>query len=192
MMMMKDERTNWNRRYSQGSHASLEPDPLLVSGYEEFIQPLFPQAGRTLDVAGGVGRHAIWLAERNWQVDLLDISEVGMQKARENSGPLAERISFTVRDLKEFKAGAEKYDLVLVFFYLQRELFPELLKSLREGGLLIYKTYTHLQAKFGGGPSHPMHLLEESELLRAFSGLHVLYYRETVQDRGVAELIARK
>ena len=44
--------------------------------------------------------------------------------------------------------------------------------------------------KFACGPSHPMHLLEENELLHAFSGLTVLHYHETLRDRGAAELIA--
>ena len=60
---MDSERDKWNRRYREGSHGSHEPDPLLLHAYENFIEPLFPEAGRALDVAGGVGRHAIWMAE---------------------------------------------------------------------------------------------------------------------------------
>ena len=37
-----------------------------------------------------------------------------------------------------------------------------------------------------------MHLLEPNELLKVFSSLHVLFYRETVANKGIAELIARK
>lgn len=188
---MKDDRIHWDRRYHEGSHHSLEPDPFLVNAYAEFIEPLFPKPGKALDFAGGVGRHAVWLAERGWQVNLLDISEVGVDKAKKNAGALARKIKFEVRDLQQFEA-AESYGLVLVFFYLQREMFSELIKSLNPGGLLIYKTYTQLQKTFGGGPSHPMHLLKPNELLRAFQGIEVLYYHETVAQRGVAELIGRK
>ena len=42
------------------------------------------------------------------------------------------------------------------------------------------------------GPTHPMHLLEPNELLKAFGSLQVLFYRETVAVKGVAELIVRK
>jgi hypothetical protein len=58
--------------------------------------------------------------------------------------------------------------------------------------LLVFKTYTREQLKLGGGPSHPMHLLEPNELLRAFGDMRVLHYRETVKDKAVAELVARK
>ena len=66
------------------------------------------------------------------------------------------------------------------------------LAALKPGGNLIYKTYTTEQKNFAGGPSHPMFLLEPNELLHAFSSLRVLHYHETVQGKGVAELVARK
>jgi tellurite methyltransferase len=190
-MGRQDDRARWDQRYREGSHASLEPDPFLVEAASEFIEPLFPHAGTALDIAGGVGRHAIWLAERGWQVTILDFSEAALAQARANAAHHRDQIEFQPMDLTRFEASST-YDLVLAFFYLQREIFPALLASLRPGGLLVYKTYTRLQAKFGGGPTHPMYLLEENELLGAFPGLSVLYYRETVRHRGVAELIGRK
>jgi tellurite methyltransferase len=190
-MRRQDDRTRWDQRYREGSHGSLEPDPFLVQAGSEFIEPLFPHAGTALDIAGGAGRHAIWLAERGWQVTILDFSEVALAKARANAANVGDKIKFQLTDLTTFKASST-YDLVLAFFYLQREIFPALLGALRPGGLLVYKTYTRLQPKFGGGPTHPMYLLKENELLGAFPGLTVLYYQETVRDRGVAELIGRK
>jgi SAM-dependent methyltransferase len=190
-MGRQDDRARWDQRYREGSHASLEPDPFLVEAASEFIEPLFPHAGTALDIAGGVGRHAIWLAERGWQVTILDFSEAALAQARANAAKHRDQIEFRPTDLTTFEASST-YDLVLAFFYLEREIFPALLASLRPGGLLVYKTYTRLQPKFGGGPTHPMYLLEENELLRAFPGLSVLYYQETVRDRGVAELIGRK
>ena len=189
---MENERESWNRRYREGSHGSLEPDPFLLLAYENYVQPLFSRPGTALDVAGGLGRHAIWLARRNWRVTLIDVSEVGLAKAQENAGRVADQIEFVRADMKEFNAGRRRYDLVLVFFYLERKIFPELVKALRPGGLLIYKTYTREQRKFKSGPSHPFHLLKENELLKAFSRLRVLYYSETIRDRGVAEFVGEK
>jgi tellurite methyltransferase len=190
-MTVDNERESWNRRYREGSHGSMEPDPFLVQAYEDYIQPLFPRSGRALDVAGGVGRHAIWLARRGWRVTLSDISEVGLSQARENAGDLADQIEFIQGDMKKFRAARSRFDLVLVFFYLERSVFPHLVKALRPGGLLLYKTYTLEQRKFKGGPSHPLHLLKINELLNAFDKLRVLQYRETIRERGVAELVAQ-
>jgi len=43
------------------------PDP-FCSAYDEFLSGNPP--GNALNVAGGVGRHAIWLAQRSWRVKL--------------------------------------------------------------------------------------------------------------------------
>jgi len=169
------------------------PDPLLVSAFDEFLARQAP--GLALDVAGGVGRHAIWLAQRGWRVRLMDISEIGVKLARENSERAGTAGSITpeIRDLNVTQdLGREQYDLVIVFFFLQRELFPSLAAAIRPGGFLIYKTYTSEQKNFAGGPTHPMFFLQPNELLHAFSSMHVLHYHETVQQKGVAELVARK
>jgi SAM-dependent methyltransferase len=188
---MPNERTSWNRKYREGSHSSLQPDAFLPYAYEHFIEPAFPGPGAALDLAGGIGRHAVWLAHQGWQVTLVDISEVAIAKAQENAGTDRNRITFKCADAAQFKAGRSKYNVVLVFFYLERKIFPELIKVLRPGGMLIYKTYTELQPRFGKGPTHPMHLLKQNEL-RAFSRLNVLHYQETIRDRGIAQLVARK
>ena len=62
----------------------------------------------------------------------------------------------------------------------------------KSGGLLIFKTYTREQLRLGGGPTHPVHLLESNELLRAFASLRILHYHESIKDKAVAELVARK
>ena len=191
--MATDEKSSWNKKYSEGSHSSLEPDPFMVSAYDEFLSGSAP--GLALDVAGGVGRHSIWLAQRGWRIKLLDISDVGIKQAEANakSTGTAASISLEVRDLHVMQdLGREQYDLVVVFFFLQRDLFPAVAAALKPGGLLIYKTYTAEQKNFAGGPSHPMFLLESNELLHAFSSMRVLHYHETIQGKGVAELVARK
>src|SRR6478672_933785 len=123
--MELDEKASWNKKYSEGSHTSLDPDPFLVTAYDEFLFGTSP--GLALDIAGGVGRHSIWLAQRGWRLKLLDISEVGIQQAEENAKRTgtAASISTQISDLNTMQdLGRERYDLVVIFFFLQRELFP--------------------------------------------------------------------
>lgn len=186
------ERDKWNQRYVQGTHGTLPPDSLLIQTFDRYIEPLFPNAGRALDIAGGTGRHAIFLAAKGWQVTLTDIAEEGIANARKNAGKLASRIEFRVEDLTQFDGSSASYDLILVFFFLRREMFGDLVKALKPGGLLIYKGYTHGQAKFGGGPTNPDYLFAENELLHAFAQLQVLHYAELIRDCGLAEFVGRK
>lgn len=189
---MEDERAAWNRRYQQGSHAKREPDPFLLAAYDEFIAPEFPNGGRALDIAGGLGRNAFWLAERGWQVTLVDISEVGIAQAQAEAIRRKVRMEFVVADLQHYRPERHRYHLVVVFFYLERRLFPALQAALRPGGILVYRTYTELAHKLGRGPGHPMYFLKTNELLHAFPNLQVVHYRESIRERGIAELVARK
>jgi SAM-dependent methyltransferase len=186
------EREKWNQRYAEGTHGTLPVDSLLTHAFERYVEPLFPNAGRALDIAGGTGRHAIYLADKGWRVRLTDIAEAGLVNARKNAGSLASRIEFRVEDLTRFEGGGESYDVILVFFFLRREMFGELVKALNPGGLLIFKGYTRGQAKFGGGPTNPEYLFEENELLDSFRELRVLHYAELIRDCGMAEFVGRK
>jgi tellurite methyltransferase len=224
-----NERERWNHKYREapGASASMAPDPFLVRAFSEYILPLFPQGGSALDLAGGAGRHSIWLAKQGWEVTLIDISEAGVEQARQNAGPLASHIHFVVDDLTHFKAAKTQFaagfevvmagfEVVMACFYLERGIFSELLKALRPGGLLVYKTYTVAQAKLAGGPKNPAHLLQPGELLQlcnahggvtgvspvqpggdarlsiSGNGLRVLHYREETAEKATAELVARK
>jgi tellurite methyltransferase len=188
------ERERWNQKYRENPGAWLEPDRFLAWAFSEFVQPLFPRGGNALDLAGGAGRHAIWLAKQGWDVTLMDVSETGIALARQNAGPLASHIHFVIDDLTQFRASQTRFDVVMVFFYLEREIFPEIVKAIRPGGVLLYKSYTTDQLKLAGGPKDASHLLAPGELssLVSVSGMRVLHYRETVTEKATAELVARR
>ena len=185
-----NERERWNRKYSEGCGAPRNPDVFLARAFSDFIRPLFPNGGRALDLAGGAGRHAIWLAQQSWEVTLIDISEAGIEQARQNAGPLASHIHFVVDDLTRFKASQTgfhpEYGVVMAFFYLERKSFSEMVKAVRVGGLLVYKTYLKAHAQC---VKNPAHLLEAGELLQLAKGLRILHYREV---EGTAELVGGK
>jgi 2-polyprenyl-3-methyl-5-hydroxy-6-metoxy-1,4-benzoquinol methylase len=188
---MPDERNVWNERYRNGCPPLAVPNHFLVDAYSRFVEPRFPHPGTALDLAGGAGRHAIWLAERGWQVTLMDISSEGLALARKNAGEASARIEFLQADLRSFQAERE-FDVVLVFYYLERAILAQLERSLRPGGVLLYKTYVRDEASSSSTPRNPAHLLEPGELPRLFPGLRVLHYRESRERRAVAELVATK
>ncbi len=192
MPSSRNEREHWNQKYRESPGSWLEPDPFLLRAFSEYIRPLFPAAGHALDLAGGAGRNAIWLAKQGWEVTLIDIAEAGVEQARENAGALTSRIQFVIADLTGFRASQTQFDVVMAFFYLDRRIFPEIVKAVRPAGLLIYKTLTHAQLELPGGPKDPAHLLEEGELPRLVDGLEVLHYREQIAEKATAELVARK
>ncbi len=184
---------DWDQRYREGAHKWRTPDPFLPAAYRKFVARRPGKTGRALDVAGGVGRHALWLARRGWQVTVLDGSRVGLAEARRRAGKAGIKLATRRMDLRSGRLPRGRYDLVLVFFFLERKLFPALVRALKPGGILIYKTYTLAQRKrHTGGPKDPRFLLKKNELRRAFPGLTVLLYREVTAEKAFAELVARK
>jgi SAM-dependent methyltransferase len=193
--MATSDKTFWNQKYSEAPEKWLEPDPFLAEAYDEFLADRPP--GRALDLAGGAGRHAIWLARHGWDVKIIDVSDTALEFARQNFSRSAASISgnltYELADLHsapDFRK--DQFDLVIVFFYLQRQLFPALLEAIKPGGFLIYKTFTIEQLQFKKGPTDPAFLLQPSELPKLVAPMEVLLYREKVKEKAVAELIARR
>jgi 2-polyprenyl-3-methyl-5-hydroxy-6-metoxy-1,4-benzoquinol methylase len=191
---MKEERELWERKYREGSHSQKDPDSFLLQVDQTFVQPAFPHGGRVLDVAGGIGRHALFYARRGWQATMIDISETATANLKQVAEGEKLSIAIYTADLDEFRLTGwkEQFDLVLVFFYLQRKLFPALEGLLRRGGLLIYKTHLRSRTNSKTAPSHPLHVLEPGELMKTFATMEILHYRERLSARSTAELVARK
>jgi SAM-dependent methyltransferase len=181
---MTGDRERWNAKFLAGEAQSVEPDPLLL----EVCPDTTP--GRALDLAGGAGRHALWLAQRGWDVVLSDISDEGLaiaaSRATESGVTLALRRESAAETLVWASAN-EPFDLIVVFWCLLRDHFPALPGLLAPSGLLVYKTYTSAHARYTEGHSLQT-ALDPGELNKAFSTLKTILYRET---DGVAELVAR-
>jgi tellurite methyltransferase len=201
--MEPEEKIKWDARYKERPEAWLEPDEFLVRSYDQFLQS--QPAGLALDLAGGAGRNSTYLLERGWSVTLMDISQVGLGLAREKASSLGNRAAqppsaVAIGSLHTEHAdlnaisdlGTDRYDLIVVFYFLRRELFPALISALRPGGMLIYRTYTIDRMNVAGGPGDPAYLLQPDELRQAFHSLDILYYNETKTGKAAAELVARK
>jgi tellurite methyltransferase len=193
---VNSDRDRWNKKYREASAGAWRvPDPFLPWAFSQYILPMFPRGGSALDFAGGAGRHGIWLAEQGWEVTLIDISDAGVDLARQSTGLVATRVHFVVDDLTQFKASQTQFDLAMVFFYLDRRIVSEIVKSLRPGGLLIYKTNRVTDAGRMGESANPAYLLEAGELLQLLkpgAGMRVLHHREDASGKATAELIAQK
>ncbi|MGY2082912.1 class I SAM-dependent methyltransferase [Blastococcus sp. SYSU DS0539] len=71
---------DWDRRYAEQAQWSTGPNDLVA----ELLANLRP--GRAVDLAAGEGRHALWLADRGWQVTAVDFSGVGLDRGRARPG----------------------------------------------------------------------------------------------------------
>ncbi|HXH10425.1 MAG TPA: methyltransferase domain-containing protein [Alphaproteobacteria bacterium] len=183
-----DERQRWNTRYAaQGQVAATSPNPFLCDHLE-----LLPR-GRALELAMGDGHNAIYLARHGFSVSGIDISDVAVSRALQLAQRTGVQLEAQVRDLTAIALPAATYDVVVCFYYLQRDLFPQIIGALKPGGMVVYETYTQEQAQLGH-PTNPAYLLQPNELLWAFKALRVRVYREVVISgpKAVASLIGEK
>lgn len=178
------DRDRWNAKFLRREAQSIDPDPLLL----EACTSLPP--GRALDLAGGAGRHALWLAERGWKVTLADVSDEGLAIAARRAAEARVTLDLRRESAQETLAWArsEPFDLIIVFWCLLRDEFPVLPLALTSGGLLVYKTYTAAHVRYTEGHS-PATALDPGELAAAFPTLTILLSREA---NGIAELVARR
>jgi rhodanese-related sulfurtransferase len=165
------------------------PSPWLLSN-----TALAPRGARTLDVACGRGRHALFLAGAGFPVHAVDLDPGHVAWLTGLARRLHLPLDAAVVDLEDGGAvlGVSEWELVLVFNYLHRPLFPALVRALKPGGVLLYETYTREQAE-RGRPANPDHLLEPGELPRLVAPLEVVRQREGQLDgRAIASVAARK
>jgi len=188
----KDQRARWDSKYEQGLPSLTEPDPFFISAYERFVTPSLPKPGAALDLAGGLGRHALWLASRRWQVTVVEISDVAIGKLNQAARELNVNVDLIAGDAAEYNFEPAHFDLIVLFYHLDRSLFPRIVSALKPGGLLICK----MSLRWASGESlamaspNPLHRNELPSLVRE---LDVLHHKERpVRDRGVVEFVGRK
>jgi SAM-dependent methyltransferase len=174
-----------------------------MEAHKNYLQPLLRESSATasntgLDLAGGAGHHAIWLAQQGWSMTLADWSKPALEIALEQAA--ASQLTLDIRQgtaldvVSEYSTSGRHFGFVLVSFFLDRSVLPWLPKILIPGGVLLYRTYTEDNERLGNprGPRDPQHLLRSQELLEIYRGMKILHYNETVAQKGVAELIAQK
>ena len=174
---MTDEaaREKWDRRYgAQAFDPHLEPIPFLRDHLDLSTE------GRALCLAAGNGRNAVYLAERGFQVDAVDISAAGLRLCR----LLAETRGVTLRpilaDLEDWPMGEHKYDLITKFYYYQPQLFERIRSALRPGGRLMFQTFSQGQLAFPRGPRNPDHLAKPEDILPRIRGLRLRFYEDRI------------
>ncbi len=140
----------------------------------------------------GLGGNAAFLLEQGLRVVGVDVSEVAVFRAKQRMPGLMA----VVADLNHFFLPEYTFDVILNFFYLQRELWPRYQRALRPGGLLFFETLTIDMLQIHP-EIEPAYLLKPGELRQGFEEMEILVYEEVWEEeksghrRSVASLVAR-
>ncbi len=196
--MSARDRDRWNEKYAKCESTSIPgPDQWLVEALQliETAAAEPESCPRALDVACGLGHNAIWLAQRGWRCDAVDISLNGLELAQGRAAGSDADVAWINADLDDWVPAANAYDLAVVFRFLDRETVPRILRTaLRPGGWLVYETFSAAQCdRPDSHIRNPAFVLLPGELAAMFPEFDVVIDREDVlHDRTVRRFLAQK
>jgi 2-polyprenyl-3-methyl-5-hydroxy-6-metoxy-1,4-benzoquinol methylase len=138
------------------------------------------KAGKALDVAMGQGRNSHFLATQGWDVTGYDISEGGLEQARQLAAKAGLKIRTVCASHEEFDYGTGQWDLIVqtfAFTNLSDAAYRRrLTDSLKPGGMLLIEGFGNPDAKELRSP-----------LLEGFKDLRLVAYetRDEIADWGM-------
>ncbi len=173
---MTRQTNKWNAHY-QAQNTGMEMiDPLAAQVLSDHVH-LLPARGEALDLACGLGGNALLLARHGLQTSAWDASAQAISGLESRAQHADLVVQTQVRDVEQNPPPPDSFDIIVVSQFLYRPIVPDLVASLRPGGLLMYQTFTRDKVR-PGGPSNPDYLLREGELLERFAALRLRVYRE--------------
>lgn len=140
--------------------------------------------GTAIDVAGGEGRNAVWLAEQGWTVEVIDFAPNALDKAKKLAAErgVAERVLVTEASALDFTSQLAPVDLAVVaYLHIYSHQFAEAMArtvaAVKPGGHVfgVWHALENLQHN-SYGPQNPDALPSVASLARlcAELGLEVL------------------
>jgi hypothetical protein len=131
-----------------------------------------------LVLAMGDGRNALYLAERGLRVTGVDISSVGLDKARASAAEKGLEIEAIQADLFRHDLGTEKWQLVTsVYFNPSIQIFERLKAAVKPAGYILVEGYG--AGYTGPGPA-PETRYRPNQLLAELASWRILEYQDGV------------
>ena len=175
----------WDARYAASAAAyGLDPNDFLAS-----VADRLP-VGRTLCLAEGQGRNAVFLAQQGHDVLAVDQSAVGLEQAQALAESRGVRLGVEAVDLGAFALGVGRWDCVVSVFAhtppeVRRRVHRAVAAALRPGGAFVLEAYTPAQTARGtGGPGPGAEdiAMTAAGLADELAGLRVEVLRETERE----------
>ncbi len=171
------DRQRWDQRYRQGAYESR----YWPSTYLQRLchDGTIGSTGRALEIACGRGRNSLYLADRGFQVDAVDVSPVALAHGVNSAINQGLAVNWQCRNVLEGDVSPEpaaQYDLIVVIRFVAPKLLPKLVSALASDGLLFIDS--HMQ--WSGpenlvGPSSQRFRVQSGELKRLLRSAQVAF-----------------
>jgi ubiquinone/menaquinone biosynthesis C-methylase UbiE len=173
------DNSSWVKKYDTDAY-------VYTTDVNQFVVELCGNLtpGTAIDVAGGEGRNAVWLAEQGWTVEVIDFAPNALAKARklaEERG-VAQRVITTEASALDFASQLAPVDLAVVaYLHIYSHQFAQAMETtvtaVKPGGYVmgVWHALENLQHN-SHGPQNPDSLpsVESLATLCRDLGLEVL------------------
>lgn len=108
--------------------------------------------GKAADFGVGQGRNAIYLAQQDWQVTGVDLSDVAISQAKARAAHLGVPLEAVLSGLDQYDLGHDRWDWVTLFYVhaWYRDAKPRSVErihaALKPGGLLVIEGFAGKQS----------------------------------------------
>ena len=173
---------------------------LLVKEFVELLNnqsirfPSVENRPAVLDIGCGGGRDAIFLTKNRMNVIAIDHEAKVLKRAKALASLSGASVKFKCCDIKKAACLPEqKFDLITVVRFLNRDMFSYIKESIAQGGFVLFQTFVEGVEKFDS-PKNPNFILGKTELAEVFDGFNIIVDRiDQLNDgRPVASFIAQK
>ena len=170
----------WDERFSQAESVYGEEPNAYVKEKAVHLKP----GMKVFVPADGYGRNGVWLAKQGLQVQTVDLSPVGVERARKAAQAAGVDLKTEVADLANWNWPVDEYDAVVsIFFHMPPEargaIHAAMLRALKPGGIIILQAFTPDQLRYTSGGPKQVDMLCTAELLRKdFAGAEALQLKE--------------
>jgi len=173
-------RAMWDERFSQDQPVYGDAPNGFLQTQAFRLQP----GMKVLVPADGYGRNGIWLAKQGLQVHSVDLSPVGVERARKAAQAAGVNMTIEVADLAKWNWPVAAFDAVIsIFLHLPPEvrakIHASMLSTLKPGGIVILEAFTPAQLQHSSGGPKQVELLYTAALLRQdFAGAETVQLEE--------------
>jgi 2-polyprenyl-3-methyl-5-hydroxy-6-metoxy-1,4-benzoquinol methylase len=171
--MTNPRKEKWEKRYL-GAEPSLNIKPAIVLLENKH---LLPAGGTALDLACGLGDSALWLAQQGYSVNAWDYSNNAVTILRERANLLGLEVHTQCNNAQNISDVKSKFDIIVVRYFLDRELCDAISQALKPNGLLFYETFNEEKLKDSSSMNSTF-VLKHGEILRLFNNLQPIYHYE--------------
>ncbi len=177
-MSASSDRARWNKRYATDNAPRRVHENL--KHHAHLLKP-----GRILDLAGGIGQNAQWLAGQlpNSRAIVADISDDALRQA-------APSLARVLCDSSAIPFAPHSFDTILCTRFFDPHL--QFAEWLAPHSTIFFETYTTADAKYHP-EFNPAHRFDAAEIPAYFSDCEILYQHETDTGKRVyVTIVARR